>query len=688
MANPHYRGGMTISPLLMMADTLLAQGSALGAAKVLALAAESLAAARLEEATALARRLIAIPEPLQQGLGEPLVALLGDLAGALMAENQPLLAEPFLARALALAPIRAELWNSQGALSMRLGRPEAARQALLQALARKPDHAPALANLGNLHHLEGRFKEAVAAFKAALAQRPDDIPTTIDLAEALNDHGFPDQGLTLLAGLPRQSDTLVAKGNLFKACGRCDEAAGAYDEALAQSFDPALAVKRAILMPVIPNSAEQIATERARLGTDLDRLAAMDGAIADPERHVGATTFHLAYHGQSNRALQEKLARFHRAACPDLSFTAPHCLGRPRPGKRIRIGFVSRHLRAHTMGKLNQPLIAGLDRTRFETVVFQLGAMDGVAQAIAHSADRAVHLAGPLASLRDTIAQAELDLLYYPDIGMEPTTYFLAFARLAPVQLVACGHPDTTGIDTLDGFISGANLDAPDGQELYTEPLFRLPGFPLYMRRPPTREPLASRAEIGLPDAAHLYVCAQSLFKFHPDFDAVLAAILDGDAQGKLVVIEQQHPEITRRFKSRLARRIANLEARLIVLMRLEARLYQGLLRQADCVLDPLHFGGGSSSLEAFALGVPIVTLPSRFLRERVTYAAYRKMGIDDLIARDRAHYVDLALRLANDPAWRADLSKRLLEAAPVLFEDPAELKTIEDFLDERARPS
>src|SRR5262249_14420081 len=140
---------------------------------------------------------------------------------------------------------------------------------------------------------------------------------------------------------------------------------------------------------------------------------------------------------------QEKLARLYLDACPRLSWVAPHCLpgGRRAPGERIRVGIISRFLSKHTIGKLMQGIVAHLDRQRFEVVVLLLGKDDATARDIASVADQAIWLTGDLTQHQQQIAAAELDALFYADIGMDAKTYFLAFARLAPVQCVTWGHP-------------------------------------------------------------------------------------------------------------------------------------------------------------------------------------------------------------------------------------------------------
>ena len=73
----------------------------------------------------------------------------------------------------------------------------------------------------------------------------------------------------------------------------------------------------------------------------------------------------------------------------------------------------------------------------------------------------------------------------------------------------------------------------------------------------------------------------------------------------------------------------------------------------ADVILDPPFFGGGNTSYEAFAMGLPIVTWPGSFMRGRVTEGCYRQMGFTELVADSLDSYVEIALRLANDDVWR-----------------------------------
>ena len=113
---------------------------------------------------------------------------------------------------------------------------------------------------------------------------------------------------------------------------------------------------------------------------------------------------------------------------------------------------------------------------------------------------------------------------------------------------------------------------------------------------------------------------------------------------------------------------------------------YLHLLNICDALLDTTPFGGGNTTYKAFSVGAPLVTFPGAFACGRVTSACYRKMGILDCIAKDRADYVRIALRLGTDKAWREQVRLRIRQERAVLFENPGVLRELEQFLVDAVR--
>jgi predicted O-linked N-acetylglucosamine transferase (SPINDLY family) len=374
--------------------------------------------------------------------------------------------------------------------------------------------------------------------------------------------------------------------------------------------------------------------------------------------------------------LQHKFARLH---C-----VPPGPQPEPLPnsgGRRLRVGFVSRYLGEHTIGRLFHGAIVRLDSRAFEVVVFSLGRSEGpVADALRRRADEHVELPFDLAAARRAVLDRRLDLLCYCDVGMEPWGTALAHARLAPVQCATWGHPVTTGIDAVDYFISAEALEVPEADEHYTEKLVRLPRLFCYYERPQLPDPPAARSAFGLPADAHLYGCLQTLFKFHPDFDPLIAAILRRDPRGMLTLLAGREGIWRDRLWQRFRRTLPDVLDRIRVLPLVPRSEYLQLVAVHDVLLDPVHFGGGNTSYEGFACGVPIVTWPSGLLRGRITAALYAQMGLSHCVATSAEQFVDMAVRLGTDPDHRRATAARIEQAAPQIFDNDAGVRELEAF--------
>ena len=234
----------------------------------------------------------------------------------------------------------------------------------------------------------------------------------------------------------------------------------------------------------------------------------------------------------------------------------------------------------------------------------------------------------------------------------------------------------------MDYFLSSELLDEPSAQEHYTETLVRMPLTGTYYERPRTpSDPESIRRLPGLAGTGSIYGCPQSLFKFHPDDDIVLRGILEADPSGRVVVIEGRVPEWTNRLRARWQKTLANVHDRIVFLPALANDDYLRLLQICDVILDPLHFGGGNSSYEAIAMGTPVVTLPSPFLRGRITAGLYRKMQMTDCIVKATDEYIALSVRLAKDQLCRETIRRRVVSQSAVLFDDLAEVRCLEDAL-------
>ncbi|MEO5373466.1 MAG: tetratricopeptide repeat protein [Alphaproteobacteria bacterium] len=655
-------------------------------ADALTLAFDHHRAGRLAEAEALYRQILTVDPRCADALH-----LLGVLAHA---TGHPEAAVDLIGRAIVIDGAVAVYHSNLGLAFDAAGRPDAAVECFARALALDPTMDKSRRNLRrtrlalcDAYWSENRLADAMAMCEAMLEQDPDDV-------EALRRMGVflvrLDRNAEAAAAFRRilaiASDAEVwfnlAKVEFFQS--HRDAARDAFLQAFAASGDQVMLVNRGLVLPIIPRSTAEIAAARADFAEAIDWARRSGVTVTDPARDLFAVWFYLAYHGVNDRPLLEGLGAWLRQACPALSWTAPHCLpDAPREPGPLRIGFVSEFFRRHTVGMLNRGLIRALSRAGVHvTVVHTPAPDDEIRRDILASCDESLELPSTigLEGMRHLIAERRFDVLFYPDLGMGPSTYHLAFARLAPVQCVTMGHPDTTGLATIDWFLSYDAMEPEGADGHYSEMLVRLPGPFACVPRPPYGPSARSLADFGLGGDIHVYVCPQTLHKLHPDFDTVVIDLLRRDPIGRLVLIRDPHPERNALLRERLAAAGPDVIERVVMLGRLAVEDLLRLMDLSHAVLDPFHFSGGHTSLEAFSVGAPIVTLPGEFMRGRVTHGFYQVMGIMDCVATDAADYVRLALRLAHDPTWRAEMKVRILAANGVLFDSAEPLPVLEAF--------
>jgi uncharacterized protein (TIGR03032 family) len=521
------------------------------------------------------------------------------------------------------------------------GRAPAALERLRRSAALDPASAEIQNSLGNLQQELGNQDAAGEFYRRAIEIDPSFTPAHQNL------------------------------GYLLLNRGEAADALRHYETA--QELQPH-AVNRVLMataLPVVYESSDDVQHWRRRIEQSVSQLAA-EGLKIDTTNTLVPTTFFLAYQGENDREILRQLGQI----CQGVDLVAGPRDRRPRAGGKIRVGFLSAYFRDHTIGRLNLGRIQHLSRTEFEVTVIAVGhACDFMADAFERAADRFVRVPRQVATARRTIADLGLDILVFADVGMDALAQSLAYSRMAPVQCATWGHPDTTGSPAVDFFLSSELLEDAAAQAHYTEQLVRLPNLGTYYERPrPTG--VRPRESFGLDPRRRVYLCPQTMFKFHPDFDGALAGILAADPTGDVVVIEGRQANWTRRLRERWARTIPESSTRVRFLPAQPREDFLHLLAVADVIIDPFPFGGGNTSYEALAVGTPVVTWPGRYLRGRITQALYRKMGMADCIAGSLAEYVGLATRIGREAEYRHSLSRTIDTSAGVLFEDLAEVRS------------
>jgi predicted O-linked N-acetylglucosamine transferase (SPINDLY family) len=282
-------------------------------------------------------------------------------------------------------------------------------------------------------------------------------------------------------------------------------------------------------------------------------------------------------------------------------------------------------------------------------------------------------------------------VLIYPGLLMDSTSLQLAAQRLALVQLNSWGHPETSGLATLDYFLSSDLMEPPQADALYTEKLVRLPNLSIYYEPPRASQIVMTRAELGLRDSAAAFWCGQSVYKYLPQHDDVFARIAAKAGDCQFVFIRHSgSPLVNEIFERRLERAFAarGLKAadHCIFLSKLGQAQFVAAMGVCDVFLDSIGWSGCNSTLESLPNDLPIVTTPGPLMRGRHSAAILEMMGLGDTVAATIDDYIAMAVRLAKDPQERQALRRRIAENKHKLFNDRACVTALEDLIESAVR--
>lgn len=601
-------------------------------------------------------------------------------------------------KALSIDPNFFQALNNLAGALARIGRTEEAIETFERALHAAPTIPEIHCNLGMLYLSTGKSDAADGAFREALRLRPEYSDAMIGLARALKTKGGGataiDYLIRSIAIQPSNAKAHLELGHIFKETGRIEEALDHYGKARMLDANNFYAQWNACLtLPILYRKKEEILEHRQRWREGVERMLTFietECASSNFKLPFAAphTNFYLHYQGLNDLEEQKKFAKIISRLA---SRTCPRLLQpiRPRPcgmTKRIRIGFISSFFSLHTVFKLFHGWIKNLDRELFEAYTFHLGTeFDKASKFTRDHSDAFFSQFRAPEEIIQKITASELDVLIYPEIGMDPVTQSLAALRLAPIQCVSWGHPVTSGLETIDYFLSSALMELPSADSHYSEKLVRLPNLSICY--PPPDTSIAQVPELlGAPDKIKTrFLCLQSLFKLLPQYDDLYPRIVLKAPESEFWFIGLDSMELTEMFHRRLVNAFSkhnlNSERHVRFFPKMKIGTFFGLVQEADVILDSVGWSGGNTTLEAIAFNKPVVTLPGEMMRSRHSSAIFEMMGITETIAKDFDDYVAISARLALDESWRSEMADRVRVAKSRVYNDRKAVKGLEQFL-------
>jgi predicted O-linked N-acetylglucosamine transferase (SPINDLY family) len=500
--------------------------------------------------------------------------------------------------------------------------------------------------------------------------------------------------------------------NALMASGLTDEAIDHLRQAIAIDGNYAIARWKLAMAQIQPIYREEAEIEKSRIAFSkcLDDLETWFQAARRTEAYTAVASnqpFFVAYQPYNNRDLLSQYGKL----CVEWMASMPSdrsVAKSKRLGNKMRIGIAGAHIRDSSVwNAITKGWIRHLDKSRFEIYLFHLGTLsdDETVRArgdVDHFEDRPRNLQAWV----QAISEADLDALIYPEIGMHPLTTQLASLRLAPVQAATWGHPETTGLPTMDLYLSADGLEPAEAHGNYTERLVRLPNLGVCSDPLTPSIAIPDLTSLGLPSDEPWLLCPGTPFKYSPLHDKVWARIAKGlptgtagrlwsritkrgptGSGGRLVFFRSASRSMDSLFEQRLRRAFdrerVDFDAHVSIIPNLPRPQFFGLMQHSALMLDTLVFSGYNTALQAIECGLPVLAREGDFMRGRLASGIMRRMGLPELVATTDEAFIEMAIRLAADSSKRKDLRLEIENRRHILFADIEPVRALERCLTE-----
>lgn len=536
--------------------------------------------------------------------------------------------------ALELTPNSAQTLNNLGAALRKLGRLDEARTAYQCALELQPDFAEAICNLGAVFQDLGLVVEAIDNYKKAIAINPDLFDAHNNLGVALHQAGrLNDAIVCYRRTLEINPDFFEAQDNLGSAqveLGKLEEAAKSYRRALEMKPDFARAQSNLLFVHnYLADQTPDILLKEARI---FDELVS-------------------------------KHAKPFKNWKIDLDQT--RCL---------RIGIVSGDLRQHPVGFFLESILVALateshkpfkfyaysNHPQFDTVSKQMQDHCSAWRSILGLSDSTV---------AQLIREDKIDILI--DLsGHTGHNRLPIFAwKPAPIQVTWLGYFATTGVKAIDYLIADP-WTLPKSEEVnFSEAIWRLPETRLCFTPPNISLDVSTLP--ALDNGFVTFGCFNNLTKINAEVMDLWAQILIAIPESRLFLKTQQFREESAKdaVKGQFAMR--GISSEKLILESYSPRAdYLAAYNRLDIALDPFPYTGGTTTVEALWMGVPVLTLAGKQFLARQGVGLLMNAGLPEWIASDQDDYFSRAIAHASDlqrlALLRAGLRQQVL-ASPIL---------------------
>jgi len=564
-------------------------------------------------------------------------------------------------------------------------------------LEKNPQHLNAHNNLGNALQEAGESDAALACFEQALTINPDYAAAHYGKGKVLKSLGKIEEATacfrTAIKNDPDFVEAHLMLGDVLFDLGQLDDAKSVYERVLEIEPNHAGAhwVLAMLTLPAIPATDDEVVASRENFSQALTKLQAwFNGERIDAgvEQVGSLLPFYLTYQEENNRPLLAEYGQLCSRLTKYWSDQHLPALNHPQSDGPVRVGIVSAHIfKNHSVwNALVKGWFDHCNPNRIELHVFYLGSHHDSETEWAKSRSASFESGKrDFAQWAEIIQKKQVDVLIFPEIGMDRLAVKLASLRLAPAQATTWGHPETSGLPTIDYFLSAVDLEPANAQDNYTEKLVLLPKLGCHYYQSEVESINPDMRALGIAPDAPILLCPGTPFKYAPKHDHVFVDI--ARKLGKCQFVFFAHPlreladKLCARLKSAFAAAQMDFDDFCVFIPWQDKAAFFGLMKQADVFLDTIGFSGFNTAIQALECDLPIVTREGHFMRGRLASGILRNISLQELVADNEADYVDLVVKLVRDEAYCDTVRQRITSSRASLFNDRSSVQALEEFL-------
>jgi protein O-GlcNAc transferase len=570
-------------------------------------------------------------------------------------------AEKLYRQVLATEPRNVEAWHLLGVMASQLGRHDVAVHCIGFALQLNPQFAEGYFSLGNAYRDLGMLADACRCLECAVALRPDYAEAHVNLGVVFHRQGNELRALACFREAvkcgPRMAAAHIGLGACLEELGHIDEAVDTLTRATELNQEQVEAF----------NNLGNALKDQGRLP---EAIAAYRHALEmKPDYAVAHSnlcyTMYFCPVYDANDILSEHQRWNARHATPYFTLAATHdndrCSDRP-----LRIGYVSPHFNEHVLAHFLVPLFASHDKRNYEITCYSdCSWQDAITKREQAEVSGWREVAGLSdEQLAETIRKDRIDICVDLAMHMQGSRLLMFARKPAPLQISWLAYPGTTGLTTIDYRLTDPYLDPPgEHDQDYSEKSFRLADtFWCYDALMPDMEvnslPALQRGRVT-------FGCLSNFCKVNEGVLVLWAQVLHRVSNSGMLLMA---PEGRARQWVRDVFQHQGVDSERIEFVSRQPRAeYIKLYHRVDIMLDTLPYNGHTTSLDAFWMGIPVVTVMGKTVVGRAGASQLRNLELTELVAHSTDQFVEIAAQLATDlkrlKSMRSELRRRMQQS-------------------------